>query len=161
MPSLDVVSELNLQEVDNAVNQARKEILTRYDFKGAKADLTLDKEGIHLTAIDEYKMKALIDVLQSKAIKRGVSLKSLDMGKIEPAAGGVVKCLAKLIQGIETEKARELVKIVKGLGLKVQAAIEGEKLRVSGKNRDDLQTVIQTLRGTDFPLPLQFTNFRD
>jgi cyclic-di-GMP-binding protein len=161
MPSFDVVSELNMQEVDNAVNQARKEILTRYDFKGAKAEINLDKDGLHLIAIDEYKMKALIDVLQSKAIKRGVSLKSLDVGKIEPALGQAVKCHIKLIQGIETEKARELVKIVKGLNLKVQAAIEGEKLRVSGKNRDDLQTVIKTLRATDFPVELQFNNFRD
>ena len=100
MPSFDVVSELNMQEVDNAVNQARKEILTRYDFKTAKADVTLDQEGIHLTAIDEYKMKALIDVLQSKAIKRGVSLKSFDTGKIDPAAGCVVKCLGQLVHGI-------------------------------------------------------------
>ena len=161
MPSFDVVSELNMQEVDNAVNQAKKEILTRYDFKTAKADLNLDKDGIHLTAIDESRMKTLIDVLQSKAIKRGVSLKSFDTGAIEQAAGGVVKCLVKLIQGIETEKAKELVKIVKGLNLKVQTAIEGEKLRVSGKNRDDLQMVIQTLRAKDFPLPLQFNNFRD
>ncbi|HSA58071.1 MAG TPA: YajQ family cyclic di-GMP-binding protein [bacterium] len=161
MPSFDIVSELNMQEVDNAVNQTRKEILTRYDFKGAKADLTLDKDGLHLTAIDEHKMKTLIDVLQSKMIKRGVSLKSLDVGKIEPSLGGTVKCLVKLINGIETEKARELVKIVKGLNLKVQAAIEGEKLRVSGKNRDDLQAVIRTLRGTEFPVELQFTNFRD
>lgn len=150
-----------MQEVDNAVNQAKKEILTRYDFKTAKADLNLDKDGIHLTAIDESRMKTLIDVLQSKAIKRGVSLKSFDTGAIEQAAGGVVKCLVKLIQGIETEKAKELVKIVKGLNLKVQTAIEGEKLRVSGKNRDDLQMVIQTLRAKDFPLPLQFNNFRD
>src|SRR3990172_13024716 len=104
MPSFDVVSELNMQEVDNAVNQARKEILTRYDFKGAKAEITLDKDGIHLTAIDDYKMKTLIDVLQSKAVKRGVSLKALDLGKIEPAGSGLVKCLVKLIQGIETEK---------------------------------------------------------
>jgi uncharacterized protein YajQ (UPF0234 family) len=161
MPSFDVVSELNMQEVDNAVNQARKEILTRYDFKGAKAEINLDKDGIHLTAIDEHKMKTLIDVLQSKAIKRGVSLKSLEMGKIEPALGSTVKCHIKLINGIETEKAREIVKIVKGMNLKVQTTIEGEKLRVSGKNRDDLQAVIHTLRATEFPVELQFNNFRD
>ncbi len=161
MPSFDIVSELNMQEVDNAVNQARKEILTRYDFKGAKAEINLDKDGIHLVAVDEYKMKALIDVLQSKAIKRGVSLKSLDMGKIEAALGQTVKCHIKLINGIETEKARELVKIVKGLNLKVQTAIEGEKLRVSGKNKDDLQAVIKHLRGVNFSVELQFNNFRD
>lgn len=161
MPSFDIVSELNLQEVDNAVNQARKEILTRYDFKGSKSEITQDKEGIHLVSNDDYKMKALIDVLQSKAVKRGVSLKALDFGKIEPAAGSLVKCLVKLVQGIETEKARELVKMIKDLDLKVQAAIEGEKIRVSGKKRDDLQAVIQHLRAKDFPIPLQFTNFRD
>lgn len=161
MPAFDIVSELNLQEVDNAVNQTQKEIATRYDFKGAKTEIKLDKDGIHLVAIDDFKMKALIDVLQSKAIKRGVSLKSLDVGKIEPALGQTVKCHIKLIQGIETEKARELVKIIKDLKLKVQAAIEGPKLRVTGKNRDDLQAVIRTLRGTDFPVELQFNNFRD
>ncbi len=161
MPSFDIVSELNLQEVDNAVNQTKKEIFTRYDFKNTKSDLTLDKDGIHLTSIDEYKMKTLIDVLQGKAVKRGVSLRALEIGKIEPAAGGVFKCLVKLIQGIETEKARELVKMIKGMGLKVQAAIEGEKLRISGKDRDDLQNVIQFVRSKDFPLPLQFVNFRD
>ena len=161
MPSFDIVSELNLQEVDNAIHQARKEILTRYDFKGSRSEITQDKEGVHLASIDEYKMKTLIDVLQSKAIKRGVSLKALDFGKIEPAAGSLVKCLVKLVQGIETEKAREIVKMIKELNLKVQAAIEGEKIRVSAKKRDDLQVVIQTLRAKDFPIPLQFTNFRD
>ncbi len=161
MPSFDIVSEINLQEVDNAVNQAKKEILTRYDFKGSKSDLVLDKEGIHLTSDNEEKMKSVVDVLQSKAIKRGVSLKSFDTGKVELAAGNTVRCLVKLIKGIETEKAKELVKMIKGLNLKVQAAIEGEKLRVSGKNRDDLQQVIQFLKSKDFPLPLQFNNFRD
>ena len=161
MSSFDIVSELNLQEVDNAVNQAKKEILTRYDFKGSKSEIVLDKEGIHLTADDDYKMKALTDILQSKAVKRGIALKALDFGKIESSAGSLVKCLVKLIQGIETEKARELVKIVKGLNLKVQVAIEAEKVRVSGKSRDDLQTVIQNLRGKDFSIPLQFINFRD
>jgi len=161
MPSFDIVSELNMQEVDNAVNQTRKEILTRYDFKGAKAEVNLDKEGIHLTTVDDHKMKALVDVLQSKMIKRGISLKSLDMGKVESALGSTVKVHVKLINGIETEKARELVKIIKGFTLKVQAAIEGEKLRVSGKNRDDLQTVMKNLRATDFPVELQFNNFRD
>lgn len=161
MPSFDIVSELNMQEVDNTLNQARKEIVTRYDFKGSESEITQDKEGIHLISDDEFKMKALIDIFQSKAVKRGISLKALQVGTIEPAAGSLVKCLVKLVQGIETEKAREIVKIVKGLDLKVQAAIEGEKIRVSGKKRDDLQAVIQHLRAQDFPIPLQFTNFRD
>ncbi len=161
MPSFDIVSELNLQEVDNAVNQAKKEIVTRYDFKGSKSQITLDKEGIHLISDDDFKMKALKDIVQSKAHKRGISLKALDFGKVEPATGTLVKCLVKLIQGIETEKARELVKTIKGFNLKVQATIEDEKVRVSGKNRDDLQTVIQNLRGKEFSIPLQFVNFRD
>ena len=161
MPSFDVVSELNRQEVDNAVNQTNKEILTRFDFKNAKAVVNLDKDGLHLSTVDEHKMQALLDIFKSKAIKRGVSLKSFDYGKIESGLGGTAKCLVKLIDGIETEKARELVKLIKGMNLKVQAAIEGNKLRVTGKNRDDLQTVIQKLRAADFSLDLQFNNFRD
>lgn len=161
MPSFDIVSELNLQEVDNAINQVKKEVAARFDFKGTGSDLNRDKEGIHLVSSDEYKMKALIDILQSKAVKRGISLKALEIGKIEAALGSAVKCLVKLVQGIEAEKARELVKAVKELNLKVQTAIEGEKLRVSGKKRDDLQAVIQALRAKEFPIPLQFANFRD
>ncbi len=161
MPSFDVVSELNRQEVDNAVNQTNKEILTRFDFKNAKAVVNLDKEGLHLSTIDEHKMQALLDIFKTKAIKRGVSLKSFDYGEIQSGLGGTAKCLVKLIDGIETEKARELVKLIKGMNLKVQAAIEGNKLRVTGKNRDDLQTVIQKLRTADFSLDLQFNNFRD
>lgn len=161
MPSFDIVSEVNLQEVDNAVNQAKKEILTRYDFKNSKSEIGLDKEGIHLTSDDEFKMKALIDIVQSKAVKRGIDLKALETGKVEPAGGSLVRCLIKLIQGIEVEKAREIVKMVKGLGLKVQAAIEETKVRVSGKKRDDLQAVIQALRAKDFPIPLQYSNFRE
>ncbi len=161
MPSFDIVSELNLQEVDNAVNQAVKEVLTRFDFKGTNSTITRDTDGIHLSTGDEFKMKALIDILQSKVVKRGVSLKAFEVGKTESALGGTAKCLVKLVQGIETEKGRELVKRIKELNLKVQAAIEGEKLRVSGKKRDDLQAVIQGLRGIEFPIPLQFINFRD
>jgi len=161
VPSFDIVSELNLQEIDNTVNQAKKEILTRYDFKNSKSDIVLDETGIHLTSDDDYKMSALKDILQSKAAKRGVSLKALEFGKIESSLGGHVKCLVKLVKGIETEKARELVKMIKGLNLKVQAAIEGEKLRVSGKKKDDLQAAMQFLRAQDFSIPLQFNNFRD
>lgn len=161
MPSFDIVSEINLQELDNAVNQTKKEIITRYDFKGSKSDITLDKDGIHLLGDDDYKMKALIDILQNKIVKRGIDLKAIEVGKIDPAGGQMLRCLVKLIKGIESEKAREIVKWVKEMKLKVQAAIEGEKLRVSGKNRDDLQAVMQSLRGKDFAIPLQFNNFRD
>ena len=161
MPSFDIVSEINMQELDNAINQARKEILTRYDFKGSRSEITQDKDGIHLLSDDDFKMKALVDILQSKAVKRGISLKALEVGKVEPAGGSLAKCLVKLVNGIETEKARDLVKIVKGLDLKIQAAIDGEKVRVSGKKRDDLQTVIRHLRAAEFPIPLQFSNFRE
>lgn len=161
MPSFDIVSELNLQEVDNAVNQAVKEVIGRFDFKGTNSTLRLDKEGIQLESSDEYKMKALIDILQSKVIKRGISIKSLDVGKIESSLGGRAKCLVKLIKGIDQEKGKELVKKIKEMDLKVQVSIQGEQLRVSGKKRDDLQGVIQALRTLDFPIPLQFNNLRD
>ena len=161
MPSFDIVSELNLQEVDNAVNQTRKEVLNRYDFKGCKTEIILEKDGIHLLTGDDYKMKALIEMLHLKAVKRGINLKALEVGKFEEAGHNQLRCLVKLIQGIESEKARELVKTIKSLSLKVQAAIEGDKLRVSGKKRDDLQQAIQALRSKDFDLPLQFVNFRD
>lgn len=161
MPSFDIVSELDMQELDNALNQTRKEIITRYDFKGSKSEITLDKEGIRLLADDDYKMKALTDIFQNKAVKRGLDLKSFEIGKLEPAGGQMLRCLIKLVKGIESEKARDLVKKVKALNLKVQAAIEGEKLRVSGKNRDDLQTVISHLKSQNFDIPLQFNNFRE
>ena len=161
MPSFDIVSELDMQELDNALNQTRKETITRYDFKGSKSEITLDKEGIRLLADDDYKMKALTDIFQNKAVKRGLNLKSFEIGKLEPAGGQMLRCLIKLVKGIESEKAREIVKMVKGMNLKVQAAIEGEKLRVSGKNEDDLQAVMSHLRAQDFPIPLQFNNFRD
>lgn len=161
MPSFDIVSELNRQEVDNAVNQAQKEILTRYDFKGSKTSITLEKDSMTLVSDNEEKMKAVVDIVCGKMAKRGISLKALDRGPVTEAGGMTVRCVVKLISGIETEKAKELVKTIKGTGIKVQAAIEGEKLRVSGKKRDDLQEVIQFLRSHDLPIPLQFNNFRD
>ncbi|MBI1909348.1 MAG: YajQ family cyclic di-GMP-binding protein [Deltaproteobacteria bacterium] len=161
MPSFDIVSEINRQEVDNAVNQTRKEIITRYDFKGSKSEINLDKDEIHLLSDDDYKMKALIDILQNKSVKRGISLKSFEVGKIEPAGGQSLKCTIKLVNGIDTDRARELVRKIKELELKVQPSIDGDKVRISGKKRDDLQGVIQTVRGFDFPIPLQFINFRD
>lgn len=161
MPSFDIVSQLDLQEVDNAVNQSIKEVVGRYDFKGSRCQLKLEKEAIQLLASNEFKMKALIEVLQTKIVKRQLSLKSFDFAKAEPGPEGLTKCRIGLIQGIETDKAKELVKKIKEMGLKVQAAILDEQLRVTGKNRDDLQAVIQQLRGLDFSLPLQFINFRD
>lgn len=161
MPSFDIVSEINRQEIDNAVNQARKEIVTRYDFKGSKSEINLDKDEIHLLSDDDYKMKALIDILQNKSVKRGIHLKSFEVGKIEPAGGQLLKCTIKLVSGVSTDRAKELVKKIKELELKVQPSIDGDKVRVSAKKRDDLQVIIQALRGFDFSIPLQFNNFRD
>lgn len=161
MPSFDVVSELNMQEVDNAVNQTIKEVTTRYDFKGSKTEIKLEKEKIALVSDDDYKMKAVHDMLLGKLIKRGIDGKAIEFGKIEPAANGLVKCDVKLKQGIETEKGKEIVKVIKESKMKVQAQIQDNQVRVSGKSRDDLQEAIALIRGKDFNLPLQFTNFRD
>lgn len=164
MPSLDIVSEINMQEVDNAVNQARKEIDQRYDFKGTKSEISLEKEkekeGITVLADDDYKLKAIIDILQSKFIKRGISIKSLDYGKAEAASGSMVRQVIKLKNGIPTEKAKEIIKIIKETKLKVQSQIQEEQVRVTGKNIDDLQEIIALLKGKDLDIPLQFENFR-
>ncbi len=161
MPSFDVVSEVNEQEVDNAVNQVIKEVAQRYDFKGSKTTLSLEKDFIKVISDDDYKMKAVLDILRSKAVKRGVDLKNLDIGKTEPAGGQLVKCEVKIIQGIDVEKARKIVAAIKDSKLKVQAQIQDNQVRVSGKKKDDLQEVIQLLRNGDFGIALQFKNFRD
>ncbi len=161
MPSFDVVSELNLQEVDNAVNNAMKEISTRYDFKNSKSEVRLDKDKLILMAEDDYKQKAVVDILQTKLVKRGVALNALEMGKWEAAGGNTQRCEVKLVQGIATEKAKEINKFIKDQKFKVNAQIQDEQLRVIGKSRDELQSVITALKGKDFGLPLQFTNFRD
>ena len=161
MPSFDVVSQVNLQEVDNAVNQARKEIGQRYDFKDTRTELAWDKKAITIVSESEFKVKAVVDVLQSKLVRRGVSLKSLKYGPIEPAAGGRARQVIEIQQGIAPERAREIVKVIKDSKLKVQAQIQADQVRVSGKKKDDLQEVIGLLREQDFGLPLQFVNFRD
>lgn len=161
MPSFDIVSQVNLQEIDNAVNQTVKEISARYDFKGSKSQITKEKDFLSLISDDEFKMNAVIDILKTKWIKRGIDLKSISFGKIESAHSGLVKCLAKIVSGIAQEKAKELLKIIKDLNLKVQASIAGDQVRVSGKNRDDLQVVIAHLKTQNFSIPLQFTNYRD
>jgi len=164
MPSFDIVSEIDMQEVDNAVNQARKEIEQRYDFKGSKSEINLEKEkekeGITVLADDDYKLKAIIDILQSKFIKRGISIKSLDYGKAEAASGSMVRQVIKLKNGIPTEKAKEIIKIIKETKLKVQSQIQEEQVRVTGKNIDDLQEIIALLKGEELDIPLQFENFR-
>jgi len=159
--SFDIVSKVDLQEVSNAVQQALKEIHTRYDLKDSKSDIHLeDKEALVLSSADEYKLKAVNDVLQTKLVKRGVSLKALTYGAIEPAAGSTVRQKVSLQQGIPIEKAREIVKLVKNSKLKVQASIQGDFVRISGKDRDTLQQVIAMVKQSDFGIDMQFTNYR-
>ena len=161
MPSFDIVSKVDMQEVDNAVNQAIKEIGQRYDFKGSKSEITMEKEAVKVLADDDYKLKAVIDVLQSKFIKRNISIKFLDYGKVEPASGGMVRQLITIKQGIGKEKGKEIIAAIKESKIKVQGQIQDDQVRVTGKNRDDLQEAIRTLKGKDLGIELQFVNFRD
>jgi cyclic-di-GMP-binding protein len=161
MPSFDIVSEVDLQEVDNAVNQATKEIGQRYDFKGSKCAITLSEKKLEVVGDDDYKLKATVDVLQGKLVKRGVPIDNLNYGKVEPAAGSTVKQDIDIQVGVPTEAAKKIVKHIKDTKIKVQASIQGDSVRVSGKNRDDLQSVIQLLKENNFGLELQYTNFRD
>lgn len=159
--SFDIVSEVDLQEVDNAVNQAAKEIETRFDFKGSKSEVKFDDSGtITVVSDDEYKLSSVFDILESKLVKRGVSLKALQRGKVEAAAGGLVRQICTLQQGIEQSVSKQITKLVKDSKVKVQVTIQGDQLRVSGKNKDDLQEVIQLLRNSDISVPLQFVNYR-
>jgi hypothetical protein len=158
--SFDIVSTVDLQEVRNAVNQAEKEIGTRYDLKKAAAELRLEGEEIALETADEFALNQALEVLKTKLVKRNVNLKSLRYGKIEPASGGRARQKITLQQGIPTETAKKLVAEIKAKKLKVQAAIQGDTVRVTGKNRDDLQTVIAVLKALDLDLPLNFTNYR-
>jgi cyclic-di-GMP-binding protein len=158
--SFDIVCKVEMQEVTNALDQARREIQTRYDLKGTKNEITLDKQDIVLLAPDDMKLKAVVDILQSKLHKRGIPLKALSYGNVEEASGGTLKQKITVQQGIPIEKAREIVRLVKDLKLKVQAAIQEDQVRISGKSRDDLQKVIATLRDKDLGIALQFTNYR-
>ena len=158
--SFDIVCKVEMQEVTNALDQARREIQTRYDLKGSKNEITLDKQEILIASADDMKLKAVVDILQSKLHKRGIPLKALAYGDVETASGGTLKQKITVQQGIPIEKAREIVRIIKDLKLKVQAAIQEDQVRVSGKNRDDLQKVIATLRDKDLDVALQFTNYR-
>ncbi len=159
-PSFDVVSQVNLPEVSNAVAQAQKEIVQRFDLKGTAASLSLSGTELTLTANDEFGLKAVNDLLQNKLVKRNVSLKALSYGTVEPAAKATVRQVVTIQQGIAVEKAREIVKAIKDAKLKVQVAIQGDQVRVTGKKKDDLQAAIALLRAGDFGLPLQFTNYR-
>jgi cyclic-di-GMP-binding protein len=158
--SFDIVSSVDLQEVKNAIAQAMKEIQTRYDLKGSGSDVTLEGEGLRLTSSDEFKLKAVRDVLEGRLVKRNVPLKALTYETIEMALGGTVRQKVTLQSGIPSEKAREIVKVIKETKLKVQASIQGDQLRVTGKSRDDLQSVMARLRGTDLGIDMQFTNYR-
>ena len=149
-----------MQEVTNALDQARREIETRYDLKGSKNELTLDKTDITVAAADDMKLKAVVDILQSRLHKRGVPLKALTYGAVEQASGGVLRQKISLQQGIPIEKAKEIVRLIKDTKLKVQASIQADQVRVSGKNRDDLQKVIALLRDKELGIALQFTNYR-
>uniref|UniRef100_A0A831XL31 Nucleotide-binding protein ENQ87_01635 n=1 Tax=Geobacter metallireducens TaxID=28232 RepID=A0A831XL31_GEOME len=161
MPSFDIVSKVDMQEVDNAVNQAVKEIGQRYDFKGSKSQVTLEKDAIRILADDDFRLKAIVDILQSKFIKRGISPKALQYGKAEPASGGMVRQIVTIQQGVSKEKGKEIVAVIKDTKLKVQGQIQDDQVRVTGKNRDDLQEAIRTLKGKDLGIELQFVNFRD
>jgi len=160
--SFDIVSEVDLQEVDNAINQAKKELSNRYDFKGSKSslDYNRDEKKITLITTDDYKLRSLKDIVLTKTVKRGVPTKALKFNKPEKVFGGNLKQIAEITTGIPKDKAKELVQIIKGLDLKIQSQIEGEKVRVFSPKKDDLQVVIQHLKGLDFPIALNFNNYR-
>ena len=159
--SFDIACKVDMQEVTNALDQARREIDTRYDLKGTKNEVKLEKTDITLTSPDEMKLKAVVDILQSKLHRRGVPLKALDYGAVEPAAGGTLRQKIGIQQGIPIEKAREIVWLIKDSKVRVQAAIQEDQVRVSGKNRDDLQKIIALVKERDFGIALQFTNYRN
>lgn len=162
MPSFDVVSQVDLQEVRNAVDQAAREVANRFDFKNAQASIDLDDHTITLRAVSEDRLNALRQVLEEKLVRRKVSLKAVDYGKVEDASGGSARQVVTLTAGISSDKARELNKAIKALGIKgVQSSTQGDQLRVTGKKRDALQDVIAALREGDYGIPLQFENFRD
>ncbi len=159
--SFDIVCKVDMQEVTNALDQARREIDTRYDLKGTKNEVKLEETDITLTSPDDMKLKAVVDILQSKLHRRGVPLKALDFGTVEPAAGGTLRQKIAIQQGIPIEKAREIVRLIKDSKVRVQAAIQESQVRVSGKNRDDLQKIIALVKEREFGIALQFTNYRN
>jgi uncharacterized protein YajQ (UPF0234 family) len=161
MPSFDIVSQVNPMEVENAVHQAQKELLTRFDFKGSGAEIVQEKLEIKLRAPDAFKMRALVEIVIGKLAKRGVNLKSVDQGEADLSPLGHARQVIKIKEGIEGAVAKQISQFVRGLNLKVTAAIQGDELRVTGKSRDDLQAVMAAVRGHDFPVGLSFVNFRD
>lgn len=160
--SFDVVNKIDLQAVDNAVNTALREIQTRFDFRGSVSEISLDKKEALITmrSDNEGKLKSVIDVLQNRLVRQGIALKSLDFQDLEPAEAGSVRQKAKILQGIESDKAKEMVRAIKDAKIKVNASIQGDQLRVTGKSKDDLQSAMALLKSGDYGPPLQFTNFR-
>lgn len=160
MPSFDIVSKVDMQEVDNAINQAKKEIAQRYDFKGTENELELENETLTILAADDYKLQAIKDILIGKLVRRKVSPKCFNYGKEEAASAGAVRVKATIVQGISKEKGKEIVKLIKATKLKVQAQIMEDQVRVTGKKIDDLQEIMQMLKGKDLDIELQFENLR-
>lgn len=158
--SFDIVSKMDMQELTNAVNQAEREIENRFDFKGSKSSLKLDKDALVIASDDEYKLNAVIDILQTKMVKRGLSLKNVEYGKIEPASMGTVRQRLTLKQGIDQENSKKINILIRDSKLKVESQIQGDQIRVTGKSKDDLQQIMQLLRKADLSLDLQFTNFK-
>ncbi len=158
--SFDIVSNVDFAEVTNAIQIAMKEIQTRYDFKGSKSEISLDKEELVLISDDEYKLDQVKDVLFSKLIKRGVPVKNLDYGKVEKASGGTVRQRAKLVQGIDKENAKKINTLIKNSGVKVKSQVQDDQIRVTGKSRDDLQKIIQAVKEADLTVDVQFVNYR-
>ncbi|WP_238882181.1 YajQ family cyclic di-GMP-binding protein [Clostridium sp. YIM B02551] len=158
--SFDIVSQVDMQEVDNAVNQALKEISQRYDFKGSKTSIELLKDEIKIHSEDEYKLKTTIEILKAKFVKRGISPKALDIGKIDTASLGTVRVAAKIVNGISKEKAKEIQSEIKASKIKVQTQVMEDQLRITGKSKDDLQEVIGLVKQKDFNIAVQFVNFR-
>lgn len=160
--SFDIVSEVDLQEIDNAVNQATKEIENRYDLKKSRSSLTLNKgeDSIVIESENDFTLKSVIDVLNTKVIKRGISLKALSLGAVEPATGGRVRQKIDIVQGVSKDQAKDINKLIRDSKIKVKVTIEGSKLRVTGKSKDELQEVILLLKENDLNIPLQFTNYR-
>ncbi len=161
MPSFDIVSKVNSMEVENAVNQAQKELLTRFDFKGSGAEIVLEKHEIKLKAMDSFKIRALEEIVVAKLAKRGISMKSIDRGDAEISPLGHARQVIKIKQGIDGPTAKQISLFIRESKIKVTAAIQGDELRVNGKSRDDLQEAIAAVRGHDFPVAVSFVNFRD
>lgn len=158
--SFDIVSKMDMQELSNAIDQTEREIASRFDFKNSKSELKVEKEVLVIISDDEYKLTAVVDILQSKMIKRGLPIKNLDYGKVEPASLGTVRQRIQLKQGIDQENAKKINILIRDSKLKVKSQIQGDQIRVTGKSRDDLQQIIQLLRKADLTVDLQFTNLK-